>query len=335
VSVGGALNVNGGTALTGDAALQGRLNVGGITALGAEAYVSGTLYAGSGVQVAGGLAVAGPLAASAAATFTQALTMLGGAFLSGGELSISDPNHGVTGSPLLLTGASQTLAGTDAAGISLFGGNAEDGGGGNVVLRAGQKGGDLPVMPGAVKLLSAEGDALVSAGSDGLLLKGGLGGFVSVSPLLAVAGGISLTSGDATFTQGATVGGTLVVGGSASITGAAAADTLVQTSATGMLSYLGTIGGSGKLDNTMIQRCSASDWQLGGACYGLFSEDPGGPNTYALLVWNFDTVPHSVLFGSSSPQWMEVPPVTLFPIWVVHTGRRRSLADFPHIKMRA
>jgi hypothetical protein len=337
VSVGGSLEVNGGARIQGDAALQSRLTVDGITALGATAYVSGTLYAGSDVQVAGGVAVVGALAVSGTSTLTQALTMMGGAVLSGGELSMADANHGVTGSPLLLSGASQTLAGVDAAGISLFGGNAEDGGGGSVVLRAGQKGGDLPVQPGAVQLVSAEGDVLVSAGSDGLLLKGGLGGLVSVSPMLAVAGGLSLTSGDATFTRGATVNGALSVGGGASIGGEAAADTLVQVSATGMLSFLGTIGGSGKLDNSMIQRCSSADWQLGGSCYGLFSEDPGAPNTYALLVWNFDTVPHSVLFGAANPQWMEVPPVTMFPIWVQHAARRRSLADanfLPHIERR-
>lgn len=334
VSLGGALNVNGGAQVTGDALLAGRLAVSGITTLDASTYLNGPVYAGGGVQVAGDLAVGGQLRASSTGTFTQAVTFLGGAFVSGGEVSLTSTNHGVTGSPLLLTGASQTLATTDAAGVSIFGGNAEDGAGGNVVLRAGQKGGDLPVIPGAVQLVSAEGDVLVSAGSDGLRLNGGLGALVSVTPLLGVAGGLSLSSGDASFGRDVRVAGMLSVSGGASVLGTAAADTLVQASATGMLSFLGTLGGSGKLDNSMIEVCAAGDWQLGGNCYGLFSESPGTDNTYIVLVWNFDSFPHAVLYGAANSQWMDVPPMTMFPIWIVNSGRRRSLSDFPHIQRR-
>ena len=334
LSLGGALTVNSQSALNGDVALGSKLDVAGLTALASDAYVGGTLYAQGAIQGALSLTLGGPFISTGTMTVTGAVAMSGGAFLSGGELSLTDPAHGITGSPLILRGASQTDAGVDAVGISLYGGDAEDGGGGNILLRPGRKGGDLPVLPGHVVIQNDLGDALLQATTDGLMLAGGTGGLVSASPLLVVAGGFSVASGGTSLMGDAYVGGTLFGGGDASMGGGVSVGgSLVQTSSVGVLSYLGTLGGSGRFDNSMLSVCGPTDWELGGVCYGLFSEDPGYEGTVFQIFWNYDSVPHSVLYGAVANQWLSVPPATMFPVWVL-PARRRSLADFPHIQRR-
>ncbi len=101
-----------------------------------------------------------------------------------------------------------------------------------------------------------------------------------------------------------------------------------------MLSYSGTLGGSGRYDPSMITACRSADWGLGGLCYGLYSESPGTPGTHVLMYFNYDAVSHSVLYGATDNLWIPVAPGAMFPVYVA-SSRRRSLAvDFPHLQPR-
>ena len=115
-----------------------------------------------------------------------------------------------------------------------------------------------------------------------------------------------------------------------------AAPSLIQTAggAGGALSFKGVLGGSGWYDPGMITTCKAGDWGLGGSCYNIYSEDPSLPaGTHVLFYWNFDTVPHAVLYGGTTQVWITIQPGSVFPVYV-NSRRRRSLLDFPEVARR-
>jgi len=339
----------------GESSFGGEVKVGGrLAVMGGGAYLGGNVeFAGGEVFVNGPkLTLGGELKGLGEATLDRnllvggAVSALGGAML-GGPLSMLNGGGGVgvVGAPLLMYGAGVTTAATHAPGVSIMGGSAQDGNGGNVHLIAGRMGGTHEEGKVLIQDSFGGASAEITVGAAGITLSapggGALGsGIVSVSPLLAVTGVLSIAGGSSFMGNTYTEGNTLA-SGSLSCSSTVSGRSVVQTAsgASGALSYAGVLGGSGWYDPGMITACGASDWSIGGSCYNIFSEDPTGVTSggisalHVVFYWNFDSVPHSVMYGGANQVWIPIQPGSVFPVYVSNR-RRRSLLDFPGVERR-
>jgi hypothetical protein len=331
--------------------------IGGAASIGSSATVFGMTNANGGLHVASGstllsdsptelhsgLAVSGGIltassdilsggAGSFGGTFvTEGITSLKmGAIVAGGSLSVSsvdiynDPS-GLVGNPLVLRGAGALAAGSNGATVSLYGGAALDGNGGDVIISPGRKGGDN--VDGSVRIENADNVAMLISDEDGLILAGTAAGSVSVMSPLYMAGLLSVAGAASLLGPTTYVDGLLFTKGDAVFQGATGASSFLQTGASGAISYEGLLAGSGRLSNDMLTTCGANDWSLGGSCYELFSEEPNKLNTFVELFWNFDTVSHIVSYGDSPVVQITISPGSTFPVYVPNSRRRRRLAE--------
>jgi len=323
ISLGGKLRVVGPSALQGDASLFGRLVTGGDTQLGARLSAAGSTSLSDTLTVALDSTLKGGLSVGGSAVLSSDLT-LGSNVIFGpgsGALSASSgPTGGIVGAPLLLRGASQLGDFVNAPGLSILGGDAQNGFGGNVVLKGGAKGGDGH-WAGSVQLMDSMGELRLSANEAGVAMSGGTWGVISTSPaflasgLLSVVGASSLL-GPTYVEQELTAGANVAVGGTVSVAG-----DIVQASTGGHLSFAGSLAGSGWLDPQLITVCTSLDWTIGGKCYGLYSESPTQDGIHALLYWNLDNVAHNVIVNGQGTL-IPVAPGAMFPVYVANVRRR-------------
>ena len=363
IADGGSLSLNMNARLEGtDAVLSlhgaSEVWIGGAASIGASATVYGVTNAKGGLIVASGgtfisdsptelrsgLAVTGGIltassdissggAGSFGGTFVaEGITSLKmGAIVAGGSLSVAstdiynDPS-GIVGHPLVLRGAGAFDAGSDGATVSLYGGAALDGNGGNVIISPGRKGGDN--YDGIVRIENADNVAMLISNGDNLILSGTVAGSVSVMSPIYMAGALSVAGAASLLGPTTYVDGLLFAKGDAVFEGATGASSFLQSGTSGAISYEGLLAGSGRLSNDMLTTCGPNDWSLGGSCYQLFSEEPNKLSTFVELFWNFDTVPHIVSYGDSPVMEITISPGSTFPVYAFPgIRRRRRLAD--------
>jgi hypothetical protein len=328
VSLGGSLRVVGPSTLSGPTSLGSSLVTAGPGLLRSTLEVGGATSLSGQLTVAQDSTLMGGLSVGGTASFLGDMTAGGNLIFgsSNGALSVSSgPDGGVVGAPLLLRGASQFIDGTDAPGVSILGGDAQNGFGGNVVLSGGKKGGD-DHWAGSVLLQDSMGQQRLSANEAGVAMDGGVWGVISTSPALVASGALSVLGSSAllgpAFVQNDLLAANnAVVQGTVSVHG-----DLIQTGLGGHLSYTGTLSGSGWLDPKLITVCAGPDWMLGGICYGLFSQSPSQAGAHAVLYWNMDTVTHSIIVDGA-PTWINISPGAMFPVYVMNARRRVLSAE--------